>query len=370
MGHGIDLVGTITRLIPEKSPPPFGARRLRHVLLVKLSSIGDVVHALPVASALKRAHPGLRLTWAVEDWTAPLVTGHPAIDNVVAFPSFAPRAMTRSGWRDELGAALRALRAELFDVAIDLQGLARSAGLSRAARAGLRIARAGQREGAHVVSFGVPIAGAQHAVEEYLAVAAYLGAATRPVTFGLQPARRALSTVMHAIAGAGARADGTLIVINPSAAQRAKHWPVARWCSVIDALSDAGLVVLIGGAANRQAHAKVVEQCRSDPVDLTGRTTLEEVVALLKHATLHVAPDTGTLHIAAALGTPVVGVYGPTSPARVGPWGQPDAVVHHRELCGRGCPAYCRFNRRCLAAVQASEVVVKAQSVLTTASLS
>jgi ADP-heptose:LPS heptosyltransferase len=81
---------------------------------------------------------------------------------------------------------------------------------------------------------------------------------------------------------------------------------------------------------------------------------------------LHVAPDTGTLHIAAALGTTVVAVYGPTSPERVGPWGQPEAVVHRRDLCGRGCPAYCRFRRRCLDAIPVEAVVDRARAAVRT----
>jgi heptosyltransferase-1 len=364
MGQGVDLLGAIARIVPERPPPPFSPARLDEVLLIKLSSIGDVVHALPVASALKRAHPAMRITWAAEDWTAPLVTRHPAIDRVVAFPAIRPRALATAGWRTRFRSAMRELRSVAFDVAVDLQGLARSASVSRAARARLRVARAGQREGAHLVSFGIPLDGARHAVEEYLAVAAYLGTSQRPVTFGLQPRQPPSAALRQALAATGENGGDALIVVNPSAAQRNKHWPLDHWSTVIDALSDAGSIVIVGGTGNRQAHAALVARCRSRPLDLTGLTTLDDVVWLLKHARLHVAPDTGTLHIAAAMATPVVAVYGPTSPARVGPWAQLDHVVHHRQLCGRGCPAYCRFGRRCLAAVTPAEMIAKAHGVL------
>ena len=215
------------------------------------------------------------------------------------------------------------------------------------------------------MSFGIPINGARHAVEEYLTVAAYLGASKQPVAFGLQPRVPPSPATRQTVANISGNGRDALIVVNPSAARQNKHWPLAHWSTVIDAISDAGSIVVIGAARNREAHRALVAQCRSRPLDLTGLTTLDDVVWLLQHARLHLAPDTGTLHIAAAFGTPVAAVYGPTSPARVGPWAQPDAVVHHRELCGRGCPAYCRFGRRCLAAVTASEVIAKARALLT-----
>ena len=177
LGHGIDLLGTVTRLVSEQRPPVCDPSRLGRFLIVKLSSIGDVVHALPVASALRQRFPSARITWAVEEWTAPLVAGHPGVDRVIVFPTMARWPRDIGQWIPQLRNAVRDLRSETYDVALDLQGLARSAVVTALSQSTFRIARAGQREGAHLVSYGLPLPKRpMHAVEEYLHVAASLGA--------------------------------------------------------------------------------------------------------------------------------------------------------------------------------------------------
>src|SRR5437870_3886553 len=98
MARGIDILGALTSLVPEARALPLDGTSLRHVLLIKLSSIGDVVQALPVAVALKRRYPALRLTWAVEEWTAPLVRDHAAVDRVVIFPQMMRWPGDVRGW--------------------------------------------------------------------------------------------------------------------------------------------------------------------------------------------------------------------------------------------------------------------------------
>ena len=203
------------------------------------------------------------------------------------------------------------------------------------------------------MSFAVPLPeGRPHAVEEYLAVAAALGARSGRVVFGLQASTTARRSVEQLLAASSALRSGPLIVVNPSASQPWKQWAAERWVRVIDELSNLGPVVLTGSPGQTRAHAAIANETTRRPVDLTGRTTLAELVALLERASLHVAPDTGTVHIAAALAVPVVAIYGPTQPWRVGPYGQPDGVVYHGED-GEG-----------LAAVSPGEVIDKARAAL------
>lgn len=367
MGRGVDIIGTLTRVRPERLAPAIDGSRLRHVLIVKLSSIGDVVNALPVASALKRTYPSIRITWAIEQWTAPLVQGHPAIDRVVVFPTMVRWPDKPRAWWSELRTAVRTLRDESYDVALDLQGLARSAAVAKLSGAPRRIARAGQREGAHLVSDAVPLPGETtiHVVDEYLCVAQALGAAVGPADFALPVSADARRSVDRLLRDLGTPAGRPLIVINPSASQSWREWPAERWASVASALADAGTVLMIGSASQASAHRAIAERTSRQPIDLTGRTTLAEVIALLERAALHLAGDTGTLHIAVALGTPVVSVNGPTSGARAGPYRHPQSVVEHGGLCGRGCPAYCWKGRRCLKAVSAAEVIDRALTFAT-----
>ena len=364
MGQRRDLLGSITRIFPERPPPRLDGSRIRTVLIIKLSSIGDVVHALPVASALKRSYPEIRITWAVEEWTAPVVAAHPFVDRLIVFPTLAHWPRKPVKWAKELARATRELRSERYDVVIDLQGLARSALLSALSRSSLRVARAGQREGAHLVSFGVPLPADQlHAVDEYLHVAHCLGASQEPATFALQVSDAARRSIAQMLAESGVGNGEPLIVVNPSTA-RWKQWPMDRWAAVVEALCDRATVVLVGTRVNERDHARMVSRIPRRVLDFTGKTTLSEVVALLERASLHVAPDTGTVHIATALGTPVVAVYGPTSPTRVGPYQQLERVVHHGEKCGSSCPGYCFRARQCLAAATADELIAKAHEAL------
>jgi heptosyltransferase-1 len=368
MGQGIDLLGSTTRIWPERPPPFIDGARLETLLLIKLSSIGDVVHALPTAIAIKRAFPSLRITWAIEEWTAPLVLDHPAVDRVVVFPTLVAWPSRPASWARQLRAAIRELQSERYDVAVDLQGLARSAAISLLSGAPLKIARAGQREGAHLVSRGVRLSPARlHAVDEYLQVAAAIGAAPAPPIFGLRPSPAAVLSVDRLLARHGVTRSAPLIVVNASASQRWKHWRPDRWVRVVSALRRQGTVALIGTQRNTVDRAQLAGDAGPGVVDLTGRTTLAEVIALLDRSSLHLAADTGTVHIAAALGTPVIAVYGPTAPWRVGPYGQPSGVVYGGDSCGRGCPAYCIRQRRCLDAVDVGMVLERAELVLAAA---
>lgn len=365
VGHGIDLLGTVTRIVPERRPPVCDPSRLHTFLIVKLSSIGDVVHALPVACALRERFPSARITWVVEDWTAPLVAGHAALDRVIVFPAMVRWPKDVRTWTRQLKNAVGELRSESYDVALDLQGLARSAVVTALSQSAVRLARAGQREGAHLVSYGLPLPNRPlHAVEEYLHVAASLGASAARPRFALPVREEARRSIASLLAAHGIAAGVKPIVINPSSAQRWKRWTPGSWATVIDALAAMGPLVLMGSESDRAAHREIARATARPAIDLTGATSLAEAVALLDRASIHVAPDTGTVHIAAALGTPVVGVYGPTDPARVGPFGQVAGVVHHRARCGTWCPAYCQRGRACLDAVTPAEVIAKARAAL------
>src|SRR5215831_17785724 len=109
MGHGIDLIGSITRIWPERPPPAIDGSRLQSLLIIKLSSIGDVVHALPVASSLRRSFPSLRITWAIEQWTAPIVRSHQAVDRVVVFPTMVTWPADPAGWLRQFKQAVHEL---------------------------------------------------------------------------------------------------------------------------------------------------------------------------------------------------------------------------------------------------------------------
>jgi heptosyltransferase I len=343
------------------------ADRLCSVLIVKMSSIGDVVHALPVATALRRRYPQLRISWAVEEWAAPLLADHPAIDRIVVFP---PMRWGKLGpaWTRAFARAVRDLTSEAYDVCLDLQGLAKSSLVALLSRAPLRLGTWNQREGAGFVSQPVPNRRERlHVVDDYLQCAEFLGAAAKPVAFDLLVPKQAATTIAQKLSAVRIRSELPLIVVNPSASVAWKTWKVDAWARVVGALADAGDVLLVGSHDQVTRHAEVGRLASQRPHDLTGQTTLAELIALLDRCAVHIAPDTGSAHIAAALGRPVVGLYGPTQPWRKAPYGCEDLVVYHDGCCGSGCPRFCLRNRRCLQTATPDELIARVHRALTRA---
>jgi heptosyltransferase-1 len=336
--------------------------RLRSVLVVKMSSIGDVVQALPVATALRRWRPELRISWAVEEWVEPLLAEHPAIDRLISFPTMRWRSVG-SRWAARFRDAVRRLREEPYDVAVDLQSLAKSSLVSLLSRAPVRIGHAWQREGARWVSRPVAHQPGVHAVEEYLACAQALGAPPTEVRFDL-PVRESARNAANALLAGHGIVGGAPVVINPSAGRARKCWPAERWIEVAAGLAGAGDLVLVGTAAQMRRHRAIARSSGAEVCDLTGRTTLAELVALLERSALHVCHDSGSANIAAALGVPVVSVFGPTDPRRLAPYGQSHLALGGNALCGATCPVLCPYRRRCLDGVTAEEVVRTARAVL------
>lgn len=302
-----------------------------NVALVKLSSIGDVVHALPVAAALKRQWPGARVCWVAEAREATLLGDRPDVDEVIV-------ADTR-GWRREraglvamreaLGVA-RALRARAFDVTVDLQGLMKSGILTALTRAPRRIGFAAgwSREWASTLFTNErvrPPAAARHVVDQYLALLGPLGIATPAVDFRIPVDAAAESRAEDLLAGAGIKPHDRLVLVNPGAGRADKRWPLERFRELARRLADeAGARVVVLWGPGEEAEARAIGGAGAV---IAPPTSLRELTALARRARLAIAGDTGPLHIAAAVGTPCLGLYGPTSGVRNGPYGAAHRVL-------------------------------------------
>ena len=298
------------------------------IALVKLSALGDVVHTLPVATALRAALPTARLAWIVERREAALLHGHPALDVVIEVDT---RAWRRArgpaaavGALRALAALRRRLRVERFDVALDLQGLLKSGVITAATGASTRIGfgRGWSREtlsGLFTTVKVWPPPEAVHVVDQYLTLLEPLGIRRPAVTFALQADAGAEARMDGALAAAGLKPRDRLVVLNPGAGRPAKRWPVERFRDLARRLTSAmGASVLVVWGPDEQ---EVARQIAGDGIALAPPTDLHELIAVLRRASVVVAGDTGPLHIAAALGVPCVGLYGPTSARRNGPYG-------------------------------------------------
>jgi heptosyltransferase I len=298
------------------------------VLIVRLSAIGDVVHTLPVLAALHAA--GHEVSWLVEPAASSLLAGQSLLSGLVIGPS---------ARRFRLGRALRTarvLRERRFDVALDLQGLWKSAAwarLSGAARA-IGLARHARREGASALLMheGVPVPEeATHVIDQNLSVLRALGVdAVGRREFPLPPSPDAAA---HIAAELESRAIGELAILNPGGGWANKLWPPESFGLLAHRLREIGLTPLVTWGPGEQQLAERVVTASRGTAQMAFPTTLLEYAELARRARVVVAADTGPLHLACAVGTPVVALFGPTDPARNGPFAPTDIVVRRTPAC-------------------------------------
>lgn len=325
-------VPSVNRLDSRSSSALKSAR----ILLIKPSSLGDIIHAFPVVSAIKTQWPGSHITWVVKRRWADLVERAEGIDRVW------PVEMTVGSWIKEG----RALRAQRFDLAIDLQGLFRSGILARVSGAPTRIGFANGREGSpRFYTQRVPVLSPDiHAVDRYLSVAVALGAALpdKP-RFGIRLSTEDMAAVRELCLRRGFSVDRPWVAMNMGARWPTKRWPQASFAAVVDQLHEThdAPIVMIGGADDR-AYTNRLRSLTDRPfIDLSGEIPLGYLPALLSKATAMITNDSGPMHIAAALGVPVIAMFGPTSAIRTGPYG-----AGHHALAGQVSCSPC-FSRGC-----------------------
>ena len=337
------------------------------VLIVKLSALGDVIQALPVAMAIRRQLPSARIHWLVEEPSAELLTGHPALERVLVSPRH--RLFHQDGNAfSVVGGFLRQLRATRYDAVLDLQGLMKSAIFVALCRGGRKIGFRGGKEPAAAWPLTerlAPYDPDRHALERYLDLLQPLGL-MRPAwpEFGLEPPAELQAKVRRVLLAE--LGEGPLVVLHPVAKWDSKLWPVAHWVELARSLLEAGArVVLSGSRADRPVTRAIVagvgeaEGLR----DLAGRTSLPGLAALLVQARLLVSTDTGVMHLAAALGVPVVALFGPTAPWRTGPYGTGHVVLRRDLDCSPCFRRRCE-DPRCLSGLAPQQVLQAVQEVL------
>ena len=329
---------------------------VQRLLIVKPSSLGDVVHALPTLSALRRRFPSARLSWLVKREWAEVLEGQPDLDDVLAVD------LSVKGW----AAAIRAVREGRFDLVVDLQGLLRSAVLGWASGSPARVGFANGREGSPwFYSHRVPVPDASmHAVDRYLLIARFLGAESagpEHASFCLPRDPVTDARVDALLAAAGVRAGTRLVALNPSARWTTKRWPAESFAAVGDWLQlHAGArVAVVGSGKERSAGNDVIRLMQTTPLDLVGKTTMKELIALLRRLRVFITNDSGPMHLAAAVGTPVIALFGPTDPGRTGPYGDGHRVLRSGVPCSPCFSRHCAnaVEMECLTSIQPQQVI-------------
>lgn len=331
--------------------PAFAAAQ--RILIIKPSSLGDVVHALPVLAGLRNAYPQAHIAWLIGNSFAPLLEKHPLLDEVIRFDRRRFGRMLQSPriFAEFLG-FVRQLRRRRFDLVLDLQGLFRSGFLAYASGARRRVGFADTREFAWLF-YSQRIAPSQttgsaatqdvHAVDKNLSLARALGLPVDPPIFPLGLGPDELAAARQLLVTAAGRALDRFTAVIPGARWETKRWRAERLAELIDRLAadDLPPAVLLGSPDDRAFADKILALRQTSVIDLVGHTSLRQLSALLSLADLVVCHDSGPMHIAAALGKPLVAIFGPTNPVRTGPYGQTCRVVALPVPCA---PCY---KRRC-----------------------
>lgn len=328
---------------------------MMNVLIVRLGALGDIVHAVPAAAALRRAYPDAQIDWLVDARHRAIVDLITVVDRAVVL-----ERSSAGGWLD----VTRRMRQRGYDAAIDLQGLLKSAVLARASGASRVIGfsiwhlrektarpfytetdRRGRLE-------------ADHVIVKNLRLLSALGVYDERVEFPLADVESAaLAQVRNTMAG-----DRPFALINPGAAWPNKRWPAERFGEVASFIRDIrGLPSFVLWGPGEEGLAGAVVDASAGAARLAPATGLSDLLALCRAASVMISGDTGPLHIAAAAATPIVALFGPTDPHRNGPWAPDDVTVSRFGACGCHYERRCRQQDWCIESIGVAEVTAAIQ---------
>jgi heptosyltransferase I len=327
----------------------------QRILIVKLSAIGDVIQTLPMVEALRTAFPLARIDWVVEEDARDLLAGHFALDRVIVSrrKSWQKEVFHRGGFLKflkEIRDFLRELRGREYDWVIDNHGILKSGIVvffSRGKRKiGFRRSRKIADEGNYLFTNERyrPLDIERHAVERYLDLAAQLGVPVDGVPFKYEidgEARKKANALLDKNGPVGR----PLVVIHPFARWETKQWPSGNFVELAEMLVETGAsLVFTGSPGDFPAIEDMINRIRKPAgvLNLAGKTTLRELAAVFSAADLVVSTDTGPMHLAAAVGAPLIALFGPTAPWRTGPYGKSHTILRRPLPCSpcfkKSCP--------------------------------
>ena len=341
-GSSIRIIGTMQMHLEPKK-----------ILVVLHGSIGDVTRALPLVNLIRRGFPQATLAWTVEPPSLPLVEHHPAVDEVILFD--------RLRWWNQLGPFLRRIRTRRFDLVLDLQRHLKSGLISRWTGAPYRLGfhRLNCKEfnwifnNHHIPAVQNSIPKLNH----YLKFAEYLGLASEPVEWRLSLTKREQLGVSRQLE----KVRGPFATFFIGSRWESKGWFASQILSCAKLIQEQhGLKVVLLGSSQDAVLGKEVELlCGQGTTNLVGRTSLKEAMGIIARARVAVGPDTGLMHIAAAVGTPVVSLWGATSPSRTGPYGFEELVIQGKADCSPCYRRHCPIGRVCMQSIDVKQIMTK-----------
>ncbi|MFC1830250.1 glycosyltransferase family 9 protein [Thermodesulfobacteriota bacterium] len=295
------------------------------ILIIKPSSLGDIVHSLPFLDAVKGRFPGAKIHWVVARGLHTFLEDHPFIDRlwIMDKEQWKQRRHLKNTIREVTG-FIRGLRSQHYDVVVDLSGLLRSGLISMVTGAGYRLGFKESDEGSplfytHKIRGGTEI----HAIDRYLKIAAFMGCDTAPIRYPFAPFPENPEIYRNLPA--------VYCVMAPSAGKAANRWPSQRFGQLAARLPVPSVV--ISSSADAPLAREVVDTSEGRAVSIAGRTSLQELIPVIKNARFFISNDTGPMHIAAACEVPVFAIFGPANPIRTGPYGRIHTVIQENLDC-------------------------------------
>jgi 3-deoxy-D-manno-octulosonic-acid transferase/heptosyltransferase-1 len=317
-----------------------------NILIVKLSAIGDVIHTLPSLNALCRLYPDAHITWVIEEAAADLIKNHPYLEEVLVSRRKRWSKDIRSG---RLGNALReinsfikTLRQRHYDLVIDFQGLFKSSMIVFLSRGERKLGYDSLQELSGLfLNEKIPEDMNKHAVDRYLDFPRYLGAKIENVEFILPPNKEAQANVRILLDKYNLQ-DKKFIAINPIALWETKLWNNEKFARLADLINDNLQMKVVFTGSEKETLDKITSSTNKEIINLGGQTSLPELACLYQQARIVISTDSGPMHLAAAVGTPVIALFGPTDPARTGPYGFGHTIIKTELPCSpcflKKCP--------------------------------
>jgi heptosyltransferase III len=338
---------------------------MRNVLIIKLRYIGDVLLATPTIRSIKAACPDVRITMMVNRGTEDVLFGNQDLDEIIVLDKGSLLAQ---------GQFIAGLRHRQFETVIDLTDGDRSAFLSWISGAPVRIGFNDEQRwrGRYYTQIVPSVPGARHRIERDLEVLKPLGiqVGSQDPQLWLTPEEE--KSADELLDQLGVQRSNPTIILQPGARYWFKAWPPDRYAELADRLtSQYDCQVLIGGSNQDVDLARQIRQtAKSKPIIVAGRTTIKQFSAIAKRSALFVGSDSGAMHIASAVGTPVVALFGPSNPSEWGPRGGPVEILY-KELDCRSCfhPTCTKGEENCMKLIAVHEVFAAAQRLLLTVKL-
>ena len=333
-----------------------------NILIVKLSAIGDVIHTLPSLAALRRLYPGAHITWVVEEASADILAGHPDLDRVIV--------SKRKRWVSDLGSPRRArqafreirrflsaLRDRRYDLVIDFHGLFKSAMIVFLSGGSRRLGYDSMQEMSGLfLNEKIPEDMGKHAVDRYLDFLRHLGSEKPEPMFFIPVDEANRVKIDGLLAEAGIGPQERFVAASPVALWETKLWEDEKFAALCDRIvRELNVKVVLTGAAADGMVGRIQSLMASPVANFGGRTSLRDLACLYGRAALLVTTDSGPMHIAAAVGTSVVALFGPTSPSRTGPYGRGHTVVRKELDCSPCFLKKCE-SLRCMKDISVDDV--------------